>query len=135
MKCELLKRPVKDRDECAVNVEALRRMVESQEDLDDELRLLREEHRQLGLMEAQGQHWLPDGEGIFSLMLDLADDIEKLQHQVDPPRKALIYLSPKSRAIQRQCPTCGWMPLDSMIDSCPSHKLPLIVRPRIGTKV
>ena len=68
-------------------------------------------------------------------MRDLEDDIEEFQNQVDPPRKALIYLAPKSRATQRQCPTCGWMPLDSTVNSCPTHKLPLIVRPRIATKV
>lgn len=52
LKCELLQRPVKGSDECAVNTEALRRTVEAQEHLDDHLRLLREEHRQLGILEA-----------------------------------------------------------------------------------
>lgn len=58
LKCELLERKVVAGDPCAVNTEALRRLVKSNEHLDDEIRDLREALDELAQARQSGHYWL-----------------------------------------------------------------------------
>ena len=115
--CPFLDRYTNASDPCQVSMQGVLRVVRENERLRDEADSLKEERAvDFEFDDVHGTTYAWDWHRDMK--------IDQLEEEVERWTKGLK-LWGKSKAPNRECPKCGWVPVDSLVVECEVHKVPL----------
>ena len=138
--CPVLERVTQEEGPCQVSKLGLQRRVRENESLRDEADEISEQINELNdrysaiddlwydrdhLSDAECDRLRNQQRKLVRQTLALEDRRTKLEDEIRPWVAALSHLWSRTKAPNRQCPKCDFIPVDSQVRDCPVHGTPL----------